>query len=104
MSDELARKYVAAIEREQSARSTELYALVRDASERVPHFFAGTRLRDGRYYPLFSATLGLAKCFREHQLARSWATFLGGLHIVPALEGANARVELEEPPDLPPFM
>lgn len=70
MSDELARKYIAAIEREQSARSTELYALV----------------RDGGYYPLFSATPGLAKCFREQQLARSWATFLGGLHIVPALE------------------
>ncbi len=104
MSDELARKYVAAIERQQRARSTGLYALVRDASERVPHFFAGTRLRDGRYYPLFAATPGLAKCFRDHLLAHSWATFLGGLHIVPAPEGARARLELEEPPELPPFV
>ena len=103
-SDELARKYIAAIERQHHAQSTGPFALVRDANERVPHFFAGTRVRGGRRDPLFSAAPALAKCFRDALLAHKWANFLGGLHIVEAPGGTDARVELEEPPDLPRFV
>jgi hypothetical protein len=43
--DELARTYVAKVEGQQRARSTGLFALVRDTSERAPHFSAGTRFQ-----------------------------------------------------------
>jgi hypothetical protein len=100
-SDELAREYLEKIERQHGAQATGPFVLVRDASERVPHFFAGTRLRNGRFCPLFSATPGLAKCFGDDLLANKWASFFGGLHIMPAPQEAQSRVEIEEPPQLP---
>jgi hypothetical protein len=43
--DELARTYIEKVERQQRARSTGLFALSRDTSERAPHFSAGTRFQ-----------------------------------------------------------
>ncbi len=43
--DELARTYIAKIQRQQRAQSTGLFASIRDRSERAPHFSAGTRFQ-----------------------------------------------------------
>jgi hypothetical protein len=43
--DELARTYVAKMERQQRAQFTGLFASIRDTSERAPHFSAGTRFQ-----------------------------------------------------------
>ena len=40
--DELARTYIAKMERQRRAQSTGLFALIRDTSQRAPHFSAGT--------------------------------------------------------------
>jgi hypothetical protein len=99
-ADELARAYIAKIERQQCPEAIGPIALIRDVNERVPHFLAGTRLRTGRYEPLFSATPSLAKCFHDPLLAGRWAAFFCGLHMVPAPKEAYARVETEDPPRL----
>jgi hypothetical protein len=41
--DDLARTYIAKVERQQRAQSTGLFALIRDTSRRAPHFSVGTR-------------------------------------------------------------
>ncbi len=43
--DELARTYIAKIQRQQRTQSTGLFASIRDTSERAPHFSAGTRFQ-----------------------------------------------------------
>ena len=43
--DELARTYIAKVERQQRAQSTGLFALIRDTSKRAPHFSAGTQVQ-----------------------------------------------------------
>ncbi len=43
--DELARTYISKMERPQRAQSTGLFALIRNTSERAPHFSAGTRFQ-----------------------------------------------------------
>ena len=43
--DELARTYIANVERQQRARSTGLFALIRDTNERAPHVSAETRVQ-----------------------------------------------------------
>ena len=43
--DELARTYIAKMQRQQRAQSTGLFASIRDRSERAPHFSAGTRFQ-----------------------------------------------------------
>jgi hypothetical protein len=43
--DELARTYIANVERQQRAQSTRLFGLIRDKSERTPHFSAATRFQ-----------------------------------------------------------
>jgi len=43
--DELARTYIAKMERQRRAQSTGRFPLIRDTSERAPHFSAGTRFQ-----------------------------------------------------------
>jgi len=58
--DELARTYIAKIERQQRAQSTGLFALIRDTNERAPHFSAGTRFQSSSGWRIHCEECGLS--------------------------------------------
>jgi hypothetical protein len=90
--DELARAYIAKIERQQRAHSTGPSGLIRDGREHVPHSFAGTR-----FQPTLGGTIhceecglpsmnGQSICSRCRASPRLWLQFvcLGTLGVLTA--------------------
>jgi hypothetical protein len=90
--DELARTYIANVERQQRARSTGLFALIRDTSKRTPHFSAGTRFQSTSGGRIHCEECGL--CMNGQSICsacrasptRSWLQFvsLGTLGVLTA--------------------
>jgi hypothetical protein len=90
--DELARTYIAKIQRQQRTQPTELFALRRDTSDRAPHFSAGTWLQStsgGRIHCEVCGQRmnGQSTCSRCHASpTRLWLQFisLGTLGVLTA--------------------
>jgi hypothetical protein len=90
--DEIARAYLAKIERQQRAQPTGRFALSRDTSERAPHFSAGTRFQSTSVGRIHCEECGLEMngqsiCSRcRASPTRAWLQFvsLGTLGILTA--------------------
>jgi hypothetical protein len=90
--DEIARAYLAKIERQQRAEPTGRFALSRDTSERAPHFSAGTRFQSTSVGRIHCEECGLEMngqsiCSRcRASPTRAWLQFvsLGTLGILTA--------------------